>query len=378
MKIALAILHADPSLGGAERYTVDLAVSLAMRDHEVRLVATSFADDLPDDMRVPLDGGGGGSSRAATRTGAYKRFLQRLDAHLAEAKYDAVHAMLPVRRCDVYHPHAGIAAEAVEKWNALFNPRRRRMAAVERELLTGSNPPVVLCLSEYVKAAVRRYYPKLAEDRLATLFNAVDLRKFNPASGVDVASPLSNLRARDGRPYVWTALMVAQDFERKGLAQAIAALGKIQQHAAPNRLVVVGEDYKAKYELMAREHRVDVQFVGGVKDPRPYYRAADFFILPTRHDPCSLVVLEALAMGVPVISTRRNGATEIMTDGLHGHVIDDPDDVESLANAIRDVISPQRRAAMREACLALRPLLSNEAHLAQLEEIYGRVRSARS
>ena len=172
--------------------------------------------------------------------------------------------------------------------------------------------------------------------------------------------------------------MVAQDFERKGLAQAIEALGKLQHHAAPNRLVVVGEDYKAKYELMAKEHRVDAQFIGAVPDPRPYYRAADFFILPTRHDPCSLVVLEALAMGVPVISTRRNGATEIMTDGLHGHVIDDPNDVEALANAIRDVISPQRRAAMREACLALRPLLSNEAHLAQLEDIYGRVASARS
>jgi UDP-glucose:(heptosyl)LPS alpha-1,3-glucosyltransferase len=171
--------------------------------------------------------------------------------------------------------------------------------------------------------------------------------------------------------------MVAQDFERKGLQQAIEALAKLH-HAAPHRLVVVGDDFKAKYELMAKEQRVDVQFIGAVPDPRPYYRAADFFILPTRHDPCSLVVLESLAMGVPVISTRMNGATEIMTDGVHGHVLADPNDVDALVTAIRDVISPQRRAALREACLSLRPRLSFEHHLDQLETIYSKAHSARS
>jgi UDP-glucose:(heptosyl)LPS alpha-1,3-glucosyltransferase len=169
--------------------------------------------------------------------------------------------------------------------------------------------------------------------------------------------------------------MVAQDFERKGLRQAIEALGRVQKHAAPNRLVVVGDDGdKQKYDALAKQHRVDVQFVGAVADPRPYYKAADFLILPTRHDPCSLVVLEALAMGIPVISTRYNGATEIMTEGVHGHVLAEPDDVESLAAAVRDVIAPQRRAALREACLALRPRLSYEHHLDQLEAIYQRAK----
>jgi len=370
VKIALVILHADPARGGAERYTVDLAASLATRGHEVRIIATSFAEAVSTPARVHLD------SEAATRAGAYKKFLDQLDAHLATEKYDVVHAMLPVRTCDVYHPHAGIAAEQTQKWNVLFNPRRRAMAAIERELLTQPRPPVVISLSEYVKSDIRRHFPDLPADRLATLFNAVDLKKFDPAAKAETSSPLSNVRA-DGRPYVWTALMVAQDFERKGLRQAIQALAKIQKHAAPHRLVVVGADEnQRRYEALAKGFRVDVQFAGAVADPRPYYRAADFFILPTRHDPCSLVVLEALAMGVPVISTRQNGATEIMTDGVHGHVLADPDDTEALANAIRDIISPQRRAALREACLALRPRLSYEHHLDQLEAIYRRSSSS--
>jgi UDP-glucose:(heptosyl)LPS alpha-1,3-glucosyltransferase len=371
VKIVLVILHADPARGGAERYTVDLAAGLARRGHDVRVIAARFADEVPSAMRVALDDG------ALTRSGRYNRFLRQLDTHLANEQYDIVHAMLPVRRCDVYHPHAGIAAEATEKWNVLFNPRRRAMARVERKLLTAERPPVVLSLSEYVKADIRRHYPQLPADRLATLFNAVDLERFDPVAGTDVASPLSNLRD-DGRPYVWTALMVAQDFERKGLRQAIEALGRVQKHAAPNRLVVVGDGGdKAEYEKLAKEHRVDLHFAGSVADPRPYYKSASFFILPTRHDPCSLVVLESLAMGVPVISTRRNGATEIMTHGVHGHVLADPADVEALAVAIRDMISPQRRAQMRAACLELRPRLSYEHHLDQLERVYGRAVSSR-
>ena len=364
MKVALVILHADPARGGAERYTVDLAHGLAGRGHDVRIIAASFAPEVQPPVRVQLD------SQSATRTLTYLKFLDLLDQHLAQENYDIVHAMLPVRRADIYHPHAGIAAEQTQKWNVLFNPRRLVMARVERRLLTGPNSPIVISLSEYVKTDIRRHFPQLPAERLATLFNAVDLKKFDPtAAAAGAFSPLSNVRA-DGRPYVWTALMVAQDFERKGLEQAIEALAKLQLHAAPHRLVVVGDDFKAKYELLAKERRVDVHFVGAVPDPRPYYRAADFFILPTRHDPCSLVVLEALAMGVPVISTKKNGATEIMTDGVHGHIIADPNDIDAIANAIREIISPHRRAALREACLALRPRLSFEHHLDQLEAIY--------
>ena len=113
---------------------------------------------------MPLD------ATAATRLGRYRRFLTSLEAHLAGRRYNVVHAMLPVRRCDVYHPHAGIAAEAVAGGHLKHpgavrrlaaraanrvNLKRRRFAAVERELLTGPNPPVVLCLSEYIKRDVR-------------------------------------------------------------------------------------------------------------------------------------------------------------------------------------------------------------------------------
>jgi len=85
------------------------------------------------EMKVALDFHG------ATRTGRYKRMLKSLDDHLAVHSYDIVHAMLPVRHADIYHPHAGMAAGMLKDWNILFNPRRRLMAEVEQESVNRSD-----------------------------------------------------------------------------------------------------------------------------------------------------------------------------------------------------------------------------------------------
>jgi UDP-glucose:(heptosyl)LPS alpha-1,3-glucosyltransferase len=345
VKIALVILHADPARGGAERYTADLAAALGRYGHDMRVIASSFADEIAPAMRVPIEAG------ATTRAGAYRRFLDGIDRHLDETKYDIVHAMLPIRRCDVYHPHAGMAVESASKSNAIFNPRRRAMATVERELLASPKPPIVIALSEYVKRAIRRHYT-LADDRLVTLFNAVDLQRFDPAP-------------HDGRDFV-SGLFIGQDFERKGLMAALLAASMLKEPGL--KMTVVGKHnpgFKPPADAAAQ-----VSFAGEVRDPRPFYRDADFFVLPTKHDPCSLVVLEALAMGLPVISTKFNGACEIMTNGVHGFVLDDPRDIDALAAAMKVMLDPVRRGEMSRACLELRPKLSYKHHLDQLERIY--------
>lgn len=383
MKIALVILHADPARGGAERYTIDLASGLRGRGHEVALVASSFGEGCRAPGDVLLDAGG------ATRAGRYSRFLDELDRHLDATAYDAVHAMLPVRRCDLYHPHAGVAADAVKTAHlkhdgplrqALartanrLNRRRQKLAAVERELLGGDAPPVVLCLSEYVKRVVRKHYA-LPQHRLATLFNAVDLDKFDPATRPQAGQ---QTRERFGLgPDRILGLMIAHDFERKGLPQAIRAV----QQAKDTRLalLVVGkQDPKPYQQLAQREGVADrVIFAGAIEDPYTVYRAADFFVLPTRHDPCSLVVLEALAMGLPVISTVFNGASEVMVPGEHGFVLKDPADVDALAAAMRRMLDPENRRAMSNACLHLRPALSYEHHLDQLLALYQGAKAGR-
>ncbi len=111
----------------------------------------------------------------------------------------------------------------------------------------------------------------------------------------------------------------------KGLAEAIDALTACGD--SNMMLLVAGRDEPAKFREQAKRAGVAerVIFVGdgrGVSDPVLLYRAADFFVLPTRRDTCSLVVLEALAMGLPVITTRQNGASEAMVDGTHGNILE--------------------------------------------------------
>jgi UDP-glucose:(heptosyl)LPS alpha-1,3-glucosyltransferase len=376
VKIALVILHADPRRGGAERYTVDLAAALSAAGHNVDLLAADAAGPIPSVRTVFAHSG------ALTRAGRYGQFLESVDRQLEAESYDIVHAMLPVNRCDIYHPHAGLALAALlrghEKRSSAvmsrlsqignqLNRRRRRFAAVERQLLTRSDAPVVICLSDYVKQSIAEYYP-LPSDRLATLFNAVDLDKFNPAdrpqSRRDVRERLG-LAASDR-----VALFMAQDFARKGLAAAIDAVALVCEPAL--RLIVVGKESPAQYIRQAASRGIASQiiFAGSTDDPADYYRAADFFVLPTRHDPCSLVVLEALAMGLPVISTIRNGACEIMQNGVHGAVLPDPNDIPALAASIRELCDDAKRAAMSQACLSLRPRLDMSGHLDRLLAIY--------
>ena len=379
VKIGLVILHADPARGGAERYTHDLAAGLRDREHAVTLLASSFAQVPERVERVLID------ARGMTRAGRYVGFLDSLDEHLRQRDYDVVHAMLPVRRCDVYHPHAGVAAEALESGHLKhrggmaqvvakqlnrLNARRRRFAAVERELLERPNPPIVLCLSDYVKAAVRKHYT-IAEERLEKLFNGIDLVRFDARRRPEARK---EVREKHGIAALQVVgLMIAQDFERKGLQEAIEALGKVDPRVV---LVVVGREDPSYYQIVAREQGVEarVKFAGATADPHAYYQASDFFVLPTRHDPCSLVVLEALVMGVPVISTKQNGACEAMTQGVHGFVLENPADIAALAGAMRVMLDDKVRSWMRESCLGLRESLSQAQHVARLEAIYDRLR----
>ena len=378
VRIALVILHADPKRGGAERYTVDLGSALRGRGHSVSLIASSFAERHADDLLLEVGRG--------TRVGKYTRFLNELDNAMDQGRgFDIVHAMLPIRRCDVYHPHAGIAAEAVEHGHLKhagavaqiaarvgnrMNLRRQKFAAVERAMLEGSKPPIVLCLSEYVKKEVTAHYP-LPADRLATLFNAVDLKKFDPDARPEARGAIRG-RLRIAEDDVM-ALMIAQDFARKGLAVAIEAVAKCANRRL--KLVVVGRDDPSSYQRQAEAAGVagQVIFAGATDDPCSFYRAADFFVLPTRHDPCSLVVLEALAMGLPVISTRFNGACEIMESGKHGFVLENPSDSDALAAAMKALAGAKPRSEMGKACRELRGRLSYDFHVDQLLEIYQRL-----
>src|SRR5207302_9538993 len=128
---------------------------------------------------------------------------------------------------------------------------------------------------------------------------------------------------------------------RKGLRYAVAAVEACEDLKI--RLLVAGRGDQTRY----RSERV--RFLGEIADLRPIYAAADIFILPTIYDPFSNACLEALACGLPVITTGSNAFIEIIEDGLHGSIVDHGGNLVGLRDAIRLWVDPSRRAAARSA-----------------------------
>lgn len=376
MNIALVILRANGALGGAEGYTLSLAGSLIDAGHQVTLIAQEFGENLPATERVTIDAPG------LTRSSRYLRFLDGLDKHLAANPYDVVHAMLPVRRCDLYHPHAGLAIDNIRqahvryndpirrtlaKLGARFNARRNRLARVERRLLEGPRPPVVLCLSKSMRHSVQDQF-RIDPGRLITLYNGIRTERFDPSTRVELRQ---SIRANHG----WNddhvvGLIVGQDFELKGVAEAIRAIALVNDPRLT--LLVVGRDNPRPYQRLAVRYGVERQvvFFGATTDVAACYAASDFLLFPSRGDTCGLVVLESLAMGRPVIVTRQAGASELVSDGFDGFVIDSPRNVAALAEATRELLDGELRRRMGEAGLSKRPYFSQQRHLSELMQAY--------
>ena len=147
-------------------------------------------------------------------------------------------------------------------------------------------------------------------------------------------------------------------------------------------MVVIGSDKYARYESLARVLGVldRVKFLGFQRDPRDAYFAADFLVHPTFYDPCSLVVLEALACGLPVVTTQYNGASELLSPPADGLIVSDPHNARELAAAIAEMCDPAKLPARKTAAANSGRRWTFEDHYRQLlgvfEEVVARKRAA--
>src|SRR5205823_8353522 len=113
-----------------------------------------------------------------------------------------------------------------------------------------------------------------------------------------------------------------------------------------------------------------VRFAGHCPDMRDGYFAADFLVHPTFYDPCSLVVLEALGCGLPVITSRYNGASELMRPLQEGYVIDDPHDHARLAWCLAQLLDAAKRQAGAQAARRTAAAWTFEHHYRQLVQLF--------
>jgi UDP-glucose:(heptosyl)LPS alpha-1,3-glucosyltransferase len=268
-----------------------------------------------------------------------------------------------VWRCDFFRAGDGVHRSWLER-RAQFDGKLQRFARrlrrkdteilqLEKSLLGENGARRVIANSAMVCEEIVHYYGRPAE-RIDLLRNGVRVSDFGPA-------PLKREAARSQLGLATdeiAPLFAGSGWGRKGLRFAIAAAEE-----AGMRLLVAGRGKQHRYRSSA------VRFLGEMDDLRLSLAAADIFILPTLYDPFSNASLEAMAAGLPVITTRANGFSEIVTEQVHGSIIERPDDIAALTGALHFWSDGTRRAAARPSVLERATqfdISQNVAHMLEL------------
>ena len=171
-------------------------------------------------------------------------------------------------------------------------------------------------------------------------------------------------------------LFVGHDYRRKGLSTAIRPLERLRGEARVRLLVVGGKRRRSTFSALTQPNPTGVILVGPVDDPVPYYAASDAFVLPTFYDPCSLSVFEAAASGLPSVTTRFNGAAELLSEGVEGFVLADPADDCALCDRLRELMEPSRRRADGRSGTTVGPALHAGPQLRRVDGRLSRVCAA--
>jgi len=379
MNIAFCYESVLPARGGCETYIADLAGRLVADRHEVHLYACRWdAAALPANLHYHcLPAVRGPRFLRPWRFGAACARALRGAQHDVSVGFDKTWGQ------DVLYPQGGLhAASAEHNLNKYAGKCARTLAraaksldlahwsfaALEHRQYLGPRKSIIVVNSNMVRDHFARFYA-ISPAELRVVRSAIDPARFVEQ---DRLRRRLEWRTRWGlKPNGVAGLFVAMNYRLKGLEPLLHAIRHVPVEA-PFRLLIAGNPNTASYERLAQRLGIAdrVLFLGPRRDVHHCYFAADFLVHPTFYDPCSLVVLEALACGLPVITSRFNGAAELLTPPREGFVIDNPHDHRQLADRITQLLDSSRRTACARAARQTAALWTFEQHYRQLLDVF--------
>ena len=344
LNIAFVRRGYSPS-GGAEAYLKRLAGGVVELGHEAQLISSS---DWPESAWSfgPV---------THLRSQSPIHFANEVRERTPQFCSDVLFSLERIWRCDVYRAGDGVHRAwlnrrrkfemPLERFVRGVNRKHQDILQLEESLFAKGGADRVISNSEMVKNEIVSLYNYPAE-KIEIIRTGVPLDRFC----FDL-----QLRERSRvklkiKPDEIVLLFAGSGWERKGLRFAIEAFELCQNRKL--QLLVAGRGDARSYQPKRFFTQEPVRFLGEVADLKPIYSAADIFILPSIYDPFSNACLEALASGLPVVTTRDNGFSEIIEDGLHGSVVDSPSNTSALRDAIRGWSDESRRNSARSEIIA--------------------------
>ena len=356
--------------GGAEGFSQALIARLAEEGNEIHIYAMQWQGNPAGNIHF---------HKVPALTG--NSFLRDLSFAvsslflLKKQRFDIIQSHDKTLYQDIYRAGDGCHIEWLrQRWlrtgpagklSIAFNPYHWLVLSLERMIFRGHRYKKILAISDLVKKNIVENYRVPASD-IEVIYNGVDLEKFHPDNKIKYRS---STRERHGLSETdFVVLFVGSGFERKGVKYLIQAVEALPE---PVSVLIVGKGPEEKFKNIVRRQRI--VFCGPRKEIEKYYATSDLFVFPTIYEPFGNVHLEALASGLPVITTRNSGAAEIIINGVNGFVVDRPEDYMAIADRIRTLTERNKRESMAVEARSLAEKFTFRRYTEEIMKLYNGV-----
>jgi UDP-glucose:(heptosyl)LPS alpha-1,3-glucosyltransferase len=355
MKLAL-IRRQFSATGGAELYLQRLLRALAEREHELHLFTESWSETPISVKLHPV-------KISVTRATRGLRFAEAVQGELAKEKFDCVFSLERTLKQDVYRAGDGMHRVWLERrrqfspwWKKSFTGHgafHKNMVALEARTFDPKNTGRIIVNSEMVKREILGHF-KFPAERIHLVRNGVDMARFQNGRRAETRARFG---VKDGDFLLFFA---GSGWERKGLKFVLQAFRQVSSQASRVKLLVIGKDRKPFFNFGG------VIYSEPAADLENFYAAADLFVFTPIYEPSANVVFEALAAGLPVVTSASNGAAEIIEENITGNVVTEFWRPEILAKAIKKWVYRPRRIQINAAEFSLEQNVSETLAILEL------------
>jgi UDP-glucose:(heptosyl)LPS alpha-1,3-glucosyltransferase len=377
MRVGIVVDNLDRRRGGMSEWCWQFGTGLAAYGFELHVISQAFGNDaLPDSI----------VRHTVPQTKSRRAFATAAEQIVRQLGLDLNHDMGGGWAFDIFQPHGGSQSawetrrlDFLPPWLRGFKrpidnllPRRRDMTAHWQKQCTAMrrSESKIVALSNIVAdhfVDVDGIHPSQVE----VIHNGVDCERFSPASREFYRTAVRQRLGIDDDVVV--LLLAAHNFRLKGVPELLQAASRLVANNRPVHVLIAGGKRLGFWCRSAAQLKLAgrATFLGTVINMVPYFAAADAYVHPTYYDPCSLVLLEAAAAGLPIVTTRRfNGAAELFRDQDEILKIEDPNNEEALFECVDALLDVRFRQQLGQAARRVALRNSIERNVAKIVELY--------
>ena len=374
MKIAI-IRQKFVLYGGAEQFVQGYIHQLAEAGHDIHIFANQWTPSSHPNIHlhhVPSF-----KFNAFIRTLSFAWFSARA---VKNKSFDIIQSHEKTWVQDVYRAGDGCHKEwleqrkrflpALKRFSLSFNPFHWLILKLEKTMFESGQCKKFIAISQMVKNDILKHY-RCPQENISVVYNGVNLKRFHPGNE-NRQSIRKELGITESTVLI---LFVGSGFERKGLKHLLQATQYLRSEDW--RLVIMGKGKWNKYLQFAPKNlRSRIIHREPVPEIEKYYSAADLFALPSIYEPFGNANLEALATGLPVITSRHCGAADIIQHRLNGLIVENPESPKEIADNINTLFDPVLRQSMSQNARTLAEQFSLEKNTREMLKTYQEVISS--